>query len=526
MKKLLLLSIIQLFVLTNLSAQQTNDLRGVRYYYSTPSLGPFSSYSSFKPFQIEETANDYLLTGYTHSGIFLRNAVVSIEKENSIINWDYYEEFESSKTNILKISNDKLLTAYNLSDYPGNDQLIRTVVFSMNGSYVKKYFSPDTNKVSKINSISLLDENHSVTNGYKYNIPVAGQNPFPQGYSNLYHIDSSGVLIDSLILPIENTFHNLPVWFSNAYKTFPYKNQYLTFGIFFRQTSIETPNLFGYTPVIWQWNSDNVLSTKEIYSDYTPNSSEVSADELLEIDGENNEFVIAVLRPTDGNSYLHTTPVANFITFIDSNLTVVWDKKVGTLPSPYYYNLEDIKYNSSEGYIYACGFVLSSTDDTYEKLFLAKYAKNGQLVFIKHFAIGNYFNVEINSMNILATGDLIFAGRGYNSNLNKLFFFTYRTGPDGYHEDGAYLGLEEVLASETEIGIFPNPSEGIFQVSSISTEPMQITMLDQQGKQVAQFELNELSSDNSFDLSDQAPGVYFAHISQGEQQWVKKLVVR
>ena len=55
---------------------------------------------------------------------------------------------------------------------------------------------------------------------------------------------------------------------------------------------------------------------------------------------------------------------------------------------------------------------------------------------------------------------------------------------------------------------------------------MLITMLDQQGKQVAVFELNKLSSDNSFDMSEQATGVYFAHISQGEQQWVKKLVVR
>jgi hypothetical protein len=77
-----------------------------------------------------------------------------------------------------------------------------------------------------------------------------------------------------------------------------------------------------------------------------------------------------------------------------------------------------------------------------------------------------------------------------------------------------------------EIDIIPNPSNGIFQVSGQRSEPMQITVLDQQGKQVAQFDLNELSSDNSFDLSDQAPGVYFAHISQGELHWVKKLVVR
>jgi hypothetical protein len=55
---------------------------------------------------------------------------------------------------------------------------------------------------------------------------------------------------------------------------------------------------------------------------------------------------------------------------------------------------------------------------------------------------------------------------------------------------------------------------------------MQITVLDQQGKQVAQFELNALSSDNSFDLSNQASGVYFAYVTQGGKRWVKKLVVR
>jgi hypothetical protein len=79
---------------------------------------------------------------------------------------------------------------------------------------------------------------------------------------------------------------------------------------------------------------------------------------------------------------------------------------------------------------------------------------------------------------------------------------------------------------QAELSIFPNPSDGIFQVSCLSNAPMHITILDQQGKQLVAFELNELSSKNSFDLSEQAPGVYFAHISQGENQWVKKLVVR
>jgi hypothetical protein len=86
----------------------------------------------------------------------------------------------------------------------------------------------------------------------------------------------------------------------------------------------------------------------------------------------------------------------------------------------------------------------------------------------------------------------------------------------------AWVGTSDILLPN-EVAISPNPSNGIFQVSSISAEPMKIVILDQQGKQVAQFELNELSSDNSFDLRDQAPGVYFAQVTQGGNRWVKKL---
>jgi|GEM_PF-6897670 len=92
--------------------------------------------------------------------------------------------------------------------------------------------------------------------------------------------------------------------------------------------------------------------------------------------------------------------------------------------------------------------------------------------------------------------------------------------------NGAELSTEEFTKKDNQVVVFPNPSNGIFEVSSLSNEPMHITILDQQGKQVALFELNELSSDNSFDMSEQATGVYFAHISQGENQLVKKLVVR
>ena len=48
-----------------------------------------------------------------------------------------------------------------------------------------------------------------------------------------------------------------------------------------------------------------------------------------------------------------------------------------------------------------------------------------------------------------------------------------------------WLGLTSNNPLE-EMEITPNPSNGIFQVSSISAEPMKIVILDQQGKQVVQ----------------------------------------
>ena len=241
---------------------------------------------------------------------------------------------------------------------------------------------------------------------------------------------------------------------------------------------------------------------------------------MIDCDGYHDAFALAFYKTTDGTN---PDPFPAYVAYIDSTLNVIWDKKIGNLPPEYGYDIRDVKISPISGEVFVTGQCINI--QTYATTqFVAKYRKNGPLLYFKYFAIDESSDNTISTISILDDGDLIFAGRSYKDGITS--FFTYRTGPDGYHPDGQYVGIQEITASETEIGIFPNPSDGIFQVSSISTEPMQITMLDQQGKQVAQFELNELSSDNSFDLRDQAPGVYFAHISQGELQWVKKLVVR
>jgi hypothetical protein len=88
-----------------------------------------------------------------------------------------------------------------------------------------------------------------------------------------------------------------------------------------------------------------------------------------------------------------------------------------------------------------------------------------------------------------------------------------------------WLGITSNIALE-EIDIIPNPSDGLFEISSMSDEKITVDVFDEQGKLTLSSELPNPSDKSTFDLRNQPPGVYFVHISQGEQQWVRKLVVR
>ncbi len=524
MKKMISIAFLMIVIFpSTLFAQQTNDLRGARFYYSLPFYGVFGPYTNhFKPNQIDEVNDQYILSGRFIYGFTDVATTVGLNKYSNSVSWNYTGTVPSEQSYHTILPDNQILVSYTSNQTNTPDDSLSTVIFNLDGSYSKKKFKTDSS-VFYIESLNHLEQNKNFASGFQHD-GFPGD-VWPICWPLIIHIDDQGNVTDSIPLPITNTYQNLPVYMGNAFETFNYKGDYLTFGNFWRRPGDDYPNLFGRCPVLWHWNADTVLLTREVYEGFSGNSNVVTSDQLMEMDGDGNEFIIAVYRPEDGNAGHNNVPFYNYLSFIDSNLNVVWDRKIGTLPSPYYYMLEDLKYDAGNGVIYACGFVESETDPGYKSLFLAKYRRNGTQIYIKHFIINEFRNTSINCMNILDDGDLIFAGRSRDS-LSNAFFFTYRTGPDGHHPDGQYVGIEEITASETEIGIFPNPSDGIFQVSSISTEPMRITMLDQQGKQVAQFDLNELSSDNSFDLSDQAPGVYFAHISQGELQWVKKLVVR
>ncbi len=85
-------------------------------------------------------------------------------------------------------------------------------------------------------------------------------------------------------------------------------------------------------------------------------------------------------------------------------------------------------------------------------------------------------------------------------------------------------GIED--NANNPIQISPNPStNGVFDVSGIQTVDATLFVYNEIG-QIVYHAVLVGNGKQSIDLANQAPGVYFAHVSQGDQQWVKKLVVR
>jgi hypothetical protein len=487
-------------------AQNPVDLRGVRYYYETPTFGIFGTANNgFEPLHIAETNDSYLLSGNNKDGLMTRNTVIKINKENSTLTWDYFEDKKSQTRGISLTPDDKVLMAFD--NY--QDDSIKFTSINLDGSAISNAYGWFLN--AHIEIFNRVAPNLNAANG------ILGINNI---LAATYFFNDNGQLLNTVTYPNPTPFLNLAISSCFSHKTFTYNNDMLTFGYISRQLSTLAPDQGGLAPVFWHWTSQSIIESKEIYAEHLNQNTGYSNIKLIDVQKFNSDFILAVSKKT-------TTAEVNYVphlTYLDTNLNIVWDVAITTLSDVWTYKVAQLKVDENSGIIYLAGYQYRYNPFD-QRQFLARYQSDGTLIDIKFFTIDEYIENNIYAMELMEDGDLLFAGKGKQTDGTR-YFFTYRTNSDGYHSDGQYVGLHEVLVSATEIGIFPNPSDGIFQVSSLSTEHIQFSILDQQGKQVAQFDLDELSSDHSFDLSDQAPGVYFAHISQGEQQWVKKLVVR
>jgi hypothetical protein len=532
--KLLKLIFFILLISFNGRAQTTNPLRGL-YTYQTPFIGDFPLTQSFYlTTSIDEIDDHYFLSGGGAISVCRYAGLISIDKNNHSVLWKYMDtshlhvQLTNTMSKDLVKRSDVLMISYNEEQDQSNDDSLNVALFDYNSGIIQKNkFAIDT--LQRFKHFTELDYNLSALSGRKtffnpnISFPLIGW-----GYTKPYVLllQNDATIVDSIVLPLGNVYANLPILQGQLQYTFPFKNAYLSIGEQIRADGLHPGNnYFDGSPTIWYWNQDSVISFQEIYKDFSPHSSSIACDYVCSSDLKKDKLAFLTVRSQTCNNGEDVAKV--FVNIIDSLFNVQWCEKIGTLPhNQYLYDRNpQVVIDTFTNTIISYGQVLNQNNASESLFFLEKRNMAGNRIFCKHFFVNGDPHQYLTSMTIANNGDLLFAGAGMASS-DTSYFFTYRTNPDGYDPAGQYLGLEVITASPTEIGIFPNPSDGVFQVSSLSEEQMLITLLDQQGKQVALFELNELSSNNSFDLSDQVPGVYFAHISQGENQWVKKLVVR
>ncbi len=93
------------------------------------------------------------------------------------------------------------------------------------------------------------------------------------------------------------------------------------------------------------------------------------------------------------------------------------------------------------------------------------------------------------------------------------------------HWGFVYLSLNDPVSTKSFV-LYPNPNNGIFQISHNSNEFLgaQLTIFDALGRKVHDEKL--MQTNNTIHLNGITPGLYFAQLSYNEKTSVKKFVVK
>ena len=84
-----------------------------------------------------------------------------------------------------------------------------------------------------------------------------------------------------------------------------------------------------------------------------------------------------------------------------------------------------------------------------------------------------------------------------------------------------FVGVDDLELTDDQFSIYPNPSKGMFTLSSSLEDVVNIQLFDLSGRVIKQWE----SADQQQTFTVEDAGVYILHISQADQKVVKKLVV-
>lgn len=87
-------------------------------------------------------------------------------------------------------------------------------------------------------------------------------------------------------------------------------------------------------------------------------------------------------------------------------------------------------------------------------------------------------------------------------------------------------GVNELVSTENDIEIFPNPSNGIFTIRSLTSnsEEQYLEVYNMLGAKIHSSSKSKLAA-YTIDLSNQSKGIYFVKVFRGEKCVTKKIIV-
>ena len=500
--------------------------------YWTPSAGfvteNYNDYYNFACTALIATDSTYvgagpmgLSAGWSH-----KSYAFSIDEGTKDYVWDniieesciqgfmrYYSFIQTSDGNYM-LSTEQQEPGMN--DDPNNFQLVITK-FSSNGNILlkKKYFDSEQNLVQVFDMKELKDSS----------ILLSGLNNVDSlGGGIVLKISENGDIINS-------TFFQ-PNYYSMGWqpiivrKSFQYKDTLIL-------SFVDKYSLYGnlsysksriFTSKDQQILSEQfLLESDTLHASYFQNVNEAKKNEFITLT-QDDEWVIE-------NGQINAGYIKYTLRYIDTNLHIKWTRDIRNYNSfpiaDYILTAETFVVDTAMKWIYISGTILRS-DYSFYKQFFYKLDFNGQFIFKKYFDLNyatskNIYRLTFWSGSLCPNGDVAYSGQiAYEDTYESPPIFIMRFTPDGITKYADYLGIEETQVNQNELGVYPNPSPGIFHLESLSEEPMEVEVYDQQGSRI-QLE-NQFTA--TIQLENQAPGVYFLHVKQGDQYWVKKVVLQ
>ncbi len=139
-------------------------------------------------------------------------------------------------------------------------------------------------------------------------------------------------------------------------------------------------------------------------------------------------------------------------------------------------------------------------------------------------------NTGTNMVDSYGKFSMSWLGGGTNATQLKFWLDSANTGAttvNGFDPNGV-VGISENSDINTAFNIYPNPSNGIFNIESnlTSSQTITINVINILGEKLMSKTLSNISNSTSIiDLTNQPTGIYFVEIATGKDRTVKKINV-